>query len=94
MLVETFQTFLKDSDRKHISPERNWNSADMPRKMWKEIFDYLEAEGKIVPDSAAGSHSWEWVGNWYERYCAAYWTIGRTFVDMNLDMEQENRSTS
>lgn len=75
--IGMFQTFLKTSNKQYISPERDWNSTDMPRKVWQEIKDNLEAEGKVEPDSAAGSHSWKWIGNSYQHYCADYWMAGR-----------------
>lgn len=64
--MEHLKIFLDTSDKFHISPERNWNSAKMPRRIWLEIKDNLEADGKVKPDSAAGSHSWEWIGNSYK----------------------------
>lgn len=74
--IGTFQMFLKNSDKFHIMPERNSGSATISRTDWHEIKEWLEDHGKVEPDSAAGSHSWEWIGDWYARYCGAYLMAG------------------
>jgi hypothetical protein len=80
--IETFRIFLQTSNRKYISPERDWNSHQMPRDDWTEIRDWLQANDYIVPDSASGSHSWLWAGNSYD-HLMAYWLAGRTIPDLN-----------
>ena len=80
--VAKFKLFLETSNKDFISPERNWCTAEMPREVWLEIFHWLEDNDKIIPDSAAGSHSWRWVGNSYQQMCA-YWMAGRHLVDLN-----------
>lgn len=74
--IEQFRLFLKTSNGKYISPERDWSNADMPRWVWQEIFLWLQGNDYVVPDSAAGSHSWLWKGNAY-RHLMAYWMAGR-----------------
>lgn len=83
--METFKLFLQTSNDKYISPERDWTTADMPRRDWTEIKNWLEANGYIHPDSAAGSHSWLWVGGSY-RHLMAYWGAGRNIRDMNVEV--------
>lgn len=73
--IEMFRTFLKTSNGKYISPERDWTGGDQPRWAWLEIKDWLEGENYIVPDSAAGSHSWLWRGQSWE-HLKAYWAAG------------------
>jgi hypothetical protein len=73
--IEQFRLFLKTSNDKYISPERDWNSKEMPRGVWMDIKEWLEGEGYILEDSAAGSHSWLWKGNAY-RHLMAYWMAG------------------
>lgn len=80
VLAETFRLFLQDSNRQYIAPERNWNTTERPRADWEEIKAWLEANKKIHPDSAAGSHSWLWVGNSYD-HLMAYWFAGRELRD-------------
>lgn len=79
--VAKFKKFLETSNAEFISAERNWCTAEMPREVWLEIFHWLEDNDKIIPDSAAGSHSWRWVGNSYQQMCA-YWMAGRHLVDL------------
>ena len=91
--IEQFKTFLDTSDKYYISPERNWNSAAMPRKAWQEIKDTLEAEGKVEPGSAAGSHSWKWVGNSYQ-HMQVYRMAGRELRYKDNSDTQVTGSTS
>ena len=79
--VGKFKLFLQTSNSEFISPERDWVTAEMPPHIWKEIFHWLETNNKIIPDSAAGSHSWRWNGNSYQQM-VAYWMAGRHLVDM------------
>lgn len=80
--IEMFRLFLQTSNDRYISPERDWCTAEMPRWAHEEIRIWLEQHGRIVPDSAAGNHSWLWSGNSY-RYLMAYWTAGRKIQDMS-----------
>jgi hypothetical protein len=80
--IEMFKTFLATSTREYISPERDWNSTAKPRWAWLEIKTCLEDAERIIPDSAAGSHSWRWVGNSHQYLCA-YWMAGRALIDLN-----------
>lgn len=74
--IELFREFLKTSNNKYISPRRDWSTRDKPEWAWLEIKEWLQANGKIVPDSAAGSHSWLWRGRSYE-FMSQYWMAGR-----------------
>lgn len=74
--IDQFRLFLKSSNSKYISPERDWNSKDKPRWVWLEIRQWLEGNGYVVSDSAAGSHSWLWSDGSYQRLFA-YWMAGR-----------------
>lgn len=78
--MEHLQLFLEDSDKKQISPERNWNSAKKPRSVWLEIKTQLEDDGMVELDSAAGSHSWLWIGDSYQ-HMLAWWKVGRHIKD-------------
>lgn len=80
--IELFREFMKDSNSKYISPERNWGSTEKPRWAWVEIKNWLQENGHIIPDSAAGSHSWLWNGNAYQ-HLYAYWMAGRKIKNMN-----------
>lgn len=82
--IEQFRLFLKTSNDKYISPERDWSSADMPRWAWLEIFGWLEANDYVIRDSAAGSHSWLWKGNAYH-HLMAYWMAGRKIEDISRE---------
>lgn len=84
--MEQFRLFLQDSTRRAIAPERNWNSTERPRAAWLEVKDWLETNDYILPDSAAGSHSWLWYGNSYD-HLMAYWMSGRKVPDLS---EMEN----
>jgi len=77
--IETFRLFLQTSNDRYISPRRDWYTADRPEWAWIEIKDWLEEHDKILPDSAAGPHSWLWKGNSYQHMCA-YWMAGRTLT--------------
>lgn len=79
--IEQFRLFLQTSNDRYISPERDWSGGEMPRWAWTEIKGWLEENDYILPDSAAGSHSWLWKGNAY-RHLLAYWMAGRQIVDM------------
>ena len=85
--IEQFREFLKRSNRKSIAPERDWSTSELPRAAWAEIRDWLEANDYILPDSAAGSHSWLWNGNAYDRLMA-YWLAGRQLVNLS-ELETE-----
>jgi hypothetical protein len=80
--IEMFRLFLQTSNDRYISPRRDWYTADQPEWAWLEIKDWLDAHDKIIPDSAAGSHSWLWKGNSYQ-HLSAYWMAGRKLVDMS-----------
>lgn len=73
--AEMFHEFLRTSNAKSISPERDWNSKEKPRWAWLEIEEFLEEEGYIKPDSWAGSHSWLWHGESWN-HLKAYWRAG------------------
>lgn len=81
--IEQFRLFLQTSNRKYISPEREWCTSEKPRAVWIEIKDWLEANDRIIIDSAAGSHSWLWKGNSYN-HLMAYWMSGRTLTNLNM----------
>jgi hypothetical protein len=80
--IEMFRLFLQTSNSKYISPERDWTTAEKPPWAWLEIKKWLEENEHIIPDSAAGSHSWLWNGNAHQ-HLAAYWMAGRKLVDMS-----------
>ncbi len=63
--IEHMRLFLVDSNSINTAAERNWNTAERPRWAWAEIYDWCVRNGKVRDDSAAGSHSYEWVGNSY-----------------------------
>jgi hypothetical protein len=69
--IRTFERFIRDSNNYQISPERNW-SGGTDRSAWGIIKNWLETHGHIFPDSAAGSHSWRWRGDAYNRLWRMY----------------------
>jgi hypothetical protein len=83
--IEMFKEFLRSSDSKHISPRRYWFRAERPEWAWLEIKGWLEDHELVVPDSAAGSHSWMWKGNAYD-HLKAYWGVGLKLRDMSDEM--------
>jgi hypothetical protein len=80
--IEMFRLFLQTSNDKYISPRRDWYTTEQPEWAWEEIKTWLEENDKILPDSAAGSHSWLWKGSAYQQLMA-YWMAGRRLVDMS-----------
>jgi hypothetical protein len=72
--LDEFARFMKDSNPHQISPERNWSNG-RERRTWLRIKTWLESCGYIKQQSAAGNHSWLWIGNSFytlrERYLAA-----------------------
>jgi hypothetical protein len=70
--METFRLFLHLSNSKYTTPRRDWYTEQKPQWAWLEIQEWLQENGFIVPDSAAGSHSWLWNGNAWE-HLKAYW---------------------
>lgn len=70
-----FERFMRDSDLREISPERNWSNGP-ERRRWAEIKNWLEGRKYIYPQSASGNHSWLWRGDMYrvlwQRYIAAH----------------------
>lgn len=80
--MDLFVLFLEDSGRDFIASERNWSTKDRPRWAWQEIYDWLWERDYIIPDSAAGSHSWRWNQGAYQLLCA-YWLRGRSIPDLN-----------
>lgn len=80
---DDFERFMRDSDLREISPERNWSNGP-ERRRWKAIKDWLEAKQYIYPQSASGNHSWLWRGDMHQvlwqRYIATY-DLG--IVDLN-----------
>lgn len=79
--METFRLFLRLSNTKQISPRRDWCTKEKPEWAWMEIFDYLKENDFIIPDSAAGSHSWLWNGNAWD-HLKAYWGAGLHVPEM------------
>jgi hypothetical protein len=79
--IELFRVFLQTSNDKYISPRRDWYGKGRPESAWVTIFKWLEERDYVIPDTAAGSHSWLWKGNAYKHLCA-YWMAGRKPVDM------------
>jgi hypothetical protein len=87
--IEMFRHLLQTSNDKYVSPRRDWYTAERPEWAWLEIMTWLEENDKIVPDSAAGSHSWLWKGTAYQQLMA-YWMAGRKIANMNEPMIQYN----
>lgn len=81
--IETFRLFLQDCTKKQIAPERNWNSTERPRWAWEEIKETLESSDLILPDSAAGSHSWLWVNESAYQRLMVYWMAGKRPVNLS-----------
>lgn len=80
--VEMFRDFLTDSNERYISPKRNWQNTERPAWAWVEIQLWLQDNGYIIEDSAAGNHSWLWLGGSYQRMCA-YWKPISRVQDLN-----------
>ena len=78
---EHVRLFLVDSDSLHTSSQRAWNTAEKPRWAWEEIYDWLVRHNKVNPDSAAGSHSYEWRGTAYQSMIL-YW-LDSSVPDLN-----------
>ena len=81
--MEEFERFMRDSNTRQISPERNWSSGP-DRRAWREIVEWLIEQGYIYRDSAAGNHSWLWRGamhaHLWQRYIEG---TERTLADLN-----------
>jgi hypothetical protein len=60
--LDDFERFMRDSNTRQISPERNWSSGP-DRRAWREIAEWLIANKYIYEQSASGNHSWLWRGN-------------------------------
>jgi hypothetical protein len=86
--IELFRLFLQTSNTKYVSPERDWSTAERPRRTWLEIMTWLQENNYILADSAAGSHSWLWNGNSY-KHLFAYWMAGHRMKDMNVSYATE-----
>ena len=84
--LEQFKKFLETSNERYTSPERTWNTSEMPRWCWQEIMQYLQSKGYVIEDSYAGNHSWMWRGNSYN-HLMAYWMSGRRLKDLNIGTE-------
>lgn len=78
---EHIRLFLVDSTPEVTSSQHAWNTAEKPRWAWEEIYDWLVRFGKVIPDSAAGSHSYRWRGTAYKSMML-YW-IGSSVPDLN-----------
>lgn len=87
--IGMFKLFLQTSDQKYISPRRYWYTTEQPEWAWLEIKGWLEDQDMIVPDSAAGSHSWLWKGNSWE-HLKAYWGAGLKLRDMSDEVVMHN----
>jgi len=61
--VEHVRLFILDSDSIHTCSQRDWNTREKPRWAWEEIYEWLVQHGKVVKDSASGSHSYQWIGS-------------------------------
>jgi hypothetical protein len=83
--IEMFKLFLRTSDSKYISPRRYWYTSEQPEWAWVEIKGWLEDHELILPDSAAGSHSWMWRGNAWD-HLKAYWGTGLHLRDMSDEL--------
>jgi hypothetical protein len=84
--IEMFRVFLQRSTSRYIAPQRDWYTTDMPEWAWKEIYLWLVANKKVVPDSAAGNTSHRWIGSAYQQL-AAYWLEKPVAVDMDGEGE-------
>lgn len=80
--IDTFRLFLQTSNSQYISPRRDWYTAEKPEWAWLEIQGWLLDNDYIIPESAAGSHSWLWMGNSHQ-HLTAYWMAGRRIPDLN-----------
>jgi hypothetical protein len=78
---EHVRLFLVDSTPKNTSSQHAWNTAEKPRWAWEEIYDWLVRYGKVMPDSASGSHSYEWRGTAYQSMML-YW-LGSSMPDLD-----------
>ena len=74
--IELFRLFLQTSNEKYISPRRDWYTREKPEWAWLEIEEWLEGQGYVAADSAAGSNSWLWIGS-ARQHLMAYWMAGR-----------------
>jgi len=83
--IALFKEFLRTSDRLYTSPRRDWSTTKKPEWAWLEIKGWLEDHKMVVPDSAAGSHSWMWRGSAYE-HIKAYWGVGLKLRDMSDEL--------
>jgi hypothetical protein len=81
--ADQFRLFLQTSNDRYISPKRDWQTAEMPPAVWLDIEQWLEGQGYILPDSAAGNNSWLWSGNAYQ-HLMAYWMAGHKPQNMNV----------
>lgn len=57
--VDQMHFFVETSNIETTSPERNWNTAEHPRRAWVELYGWLVRAGYIIPDSAAGNRSFK-----------------------------------
>lgn len=86
--AEHFREFLRTSNSRYISPRRDWTTADKPSWAWDEIKAWLDKWNYVVPDSAAGSHSWLWSGDSFN-HLKAYWGMGVHSQNLNEPVRSE-----
>lgn len=79
--AEHFRLFLTDSDRYHTVAERTWNTAERPRWAWLEIYEWLINHDYVIPDSASGSRSYQWVGTAHANLCVYF--LSRPVPNLN-----------
>lgn len=82
--------FLNGSNGKQVFPKRDWHgevtfrgdTVNLDRTSYEEILNIFIRHRLVIPDSAAGPHSWLWVeGQTTYRNVRMYWSNWLTQTD-------------
>jgi hypothetical protein len=58
--MKYFEHFMHTSNDSQTSPKGEWNTKKYPERVWTLIYNRLVQLGFVIPDSAAGNHSYLW----------------------------------
>lgn len=83
--ADHFRLFLMDSGKTpgFTVPRRDWDTAERPRWAWDEIYEWLVRHDRVMPDSAAGSKSYQWRGTSYQNLLIYYLGTSIPKIDEN-----------
>lgn len=96
--LEFFRKFMQDSNGAEFADVREYNddktlqerfqvSREMVREQWRKCVAFLVREGYLIPNSAAGPHSYMWRSKGHYRKLARQYLSNHALIDMAAEAQ-------